>query len=77
MGKTITIEISDDLYGSIQMISNKKNNNDLNKIINRILETFIIEEKKRMNDPIFSPIVDQGSGTVNISEEHDKYIYGI
>jgi len=77
MGKTITIEISDDLYGSIQMISNKKHNNDLNKIINYILETFIIEEKKRMNDPIFSPIVGQGSGMANISEEHDKYIYGI
>ena len=75
MGKIITIEISDDLYGSIQMISNEKTNNDLNEVINHILESFIIEEKKRMNDPIFSPIVGQGSGIANISEEHDKYIY--
>jgi metal-responsive CopG/Arc/MetJ family transcriptional regulator len=77
MGKMITIEIPDDLYGSIQMISNKKNSNELNKLINHILKSFIDEEKKRMNDPIFSSIVDQGSGAADVSQEHDKYIYGI
>ena len=46
MAKILTIEISDDLHGSIQMISNEKNNNNLNKVINHILETFIIKEKK-------------------------------
>ena len=77
MGKMITIEIPDDLYGSIQMISNKKTRNELNKLINHILKSFIDEEKKRMKDPIFLPISEKGSGMPDISEEHNKYLYGI
>lgn len=77
MGKMITIEMPDDLYGSIQMISKKKNSPGLNKFINRILKSFVDEEKKRMKDPIFLPISEKGSGTPDISKEHNKYLYGI
>lgn len=73
----ITIEMPDDLYGSIQMISKKKNSHGLNKFINRILKSFVDEEKKRMKDPIFLPISEKGSGMSDTSEEHNKYLYGI
>ena len=73
----ITIEMPDDLYGSIQMISKKKNSHGLNKFINRILKSFVDEEKKRMNDSIFLPISEKGSGMSDTSEEHNKYLYGI
>ena len=73
----ITIEIPYDLYGSIQMISNKKNSNELTKLINHILESFIDEEKERLKDPIFLPISEKGSGMSDTSEEHNKYLYGI
>ncbi len=71
MAKKITIELSDDLYGSIQTFSK-----DINETINQILETFVTERKKRKNDPIFSEIVEHGSRVSDVSEEHDKYLYG-
>ena len=77
MGKIITIELPDDLYGSLQMISNKKNLPELNKVITHVLKTFVDEERKRINDPIFLPITEKGSGINDVSEEHDKYLYGI
>ena len=76
MAKNINIEIPDDLYGSLQMLSHKKNIRELNNVINNILKAFIDERKKRMNDPFFLPISEKGSGISDISDEHDKYIYG-
>ena len=72
----ITIELPDDLFGSLQMISNKKNLPELNKVITHVLKTFVDEKRKRLNDPIFLSITEKGSGITDVSEEHDKYLYG-
>ena len=49
----ITIELPDDLFGSLQMISNKKNLPELNKVINHVHKTFVDVKRKILNDPIF------------------------
>jgi hypothetical protein len=58
------------------MYSENPDSEDINKTINQILETFISERNKRKQDPLFSAIVDSGSNSSNVSEEHDRYLYG-
>ena len=57
------------------MISNKKTLPELNKVITHVLKTFVDEEKRRLNDPIFLSITEKGSGITDVSEAHDKYLY--
>lgn len=77
MSKIVTIELSDDLYSSLQTISRAWKNQELNNIITYMIKCFINEGKNRKSDPIFSPITEKGSGITDVSEEHDKYLYGI
>jgi hypothetical protein len=76
MATKITIEIPDELYGSIRRYSNEQDAENLNKIINKILQAFISEGEKRKNDPLFSAIVAEGSGLTDVSQNHDSILYG-
>jgi len=71
----ITIELPEDIYGLLKAFSKEKNIPELNKVIFHILKTFVNEKRNRLKDPIFLPITNKGSGTDDVSEKHDKYLY--
>lgn len=76
MEKTVTIKIPDEIYNSLISMTNKEDMCSLDKTILHILNSFIEEVKNRYNDPLFAPISEKGSGFKDISENHDKYLYG-
>lgn len=75
MGKTLTIELPDELYNSLKKLSEKGTDREISEELVRIIESFLDKEYRRFNDPIFEPITTQGSGINDISERHDEYLY--
>ena len=71
MSKTLTVEVPDEVYSSLREFFKEETSQQ----IGRILRTFLKEQSRRLNDPIFDPITAQGSGTTDISEQHDRYLY--
>ena len=76
MGKMITIDLPEEIYGPLKTFSKEKNIPEINKVIFHILKTFINEKRNRVKDPLFLPITNKGSNTTDVSEKHDKYLYG-
>lgn len=75
MGKTLTVELPDELYNSLKKLSEKGTDREISEELVRIIESFLSKEHRRLNDPIFEPITAQGSGINDISERHDEYLY--
>lgn len=75
MGKALTIEIPDELYDSPKKLSKGGTDREVCEQLVRIIEGFVEEEQRRLNDPIFKPITAQGSGVSDVSERHDEYLY--
>ena len=75
MGKILTLEIPDDVYSSLKESSGEKNDREVSEQAVKILRFFLEKQNWRLNDPIFEPITTEGSGTVDTSERHDRYLY--
>lgn len=75
MGKILTIELPDELYDSLKELSKGGTDRELSEQLVRIIESFMQEEQRRLNDPIFQPITTQGSGASDVSQRHDEYLY--
>ena len=71
MSKTLTVEVPDEVYSSLREFFKEETSQQ----IGEILSTFLKEQSRWLNDPIFEPITPQGSGTTDISEQHDRYLY--
>jgi metal-responsive CopG/Arc/MetJ family transcriptional regulator len=75
MGKTLTIELPDELYDSLKELSKGGTEREISEQLVQIIASFVEEEHRQMNDPIFKPITAQGSGVSDVSERHDEYLY--
>lgn len=76
MGKTLTVEIPDELYSALQELSKGRTDREINEELIRIIKGFVEERRRRLNDPIFEPITTTGSGLSDVSERHNDYLYG-
>lgn len=76
MGKILTIEIPDELYIALKEISGDKTEEEIGRKIFQIVKQFVEAYSERLNDPIFKPIAAERSGLSDVSERHDKYLYG-
>jgi metal-responsive CopG/Arc/MetJ family transcriptional regulator len=75
MSKALTIELPDELYDSLKELSKGGTDREISEQLVRIIESFVEEEHRRLNDPIFKPITAQGSAASDVSERHDEYLY--
>jgi len=72
MSKILAVEVPDEVYSSLREFFREETSQQ----IGEIFRGFLKEQSRRLNDPIFEPITVQGSGTTDISEQHDRYLYG-
>lgn len=77
--KRINLELDDELYNKVKIISNKKSSN-VSLVIREAIELFNdekIEIKKTEPDSFFElSEICQGEGPGDLSTNHDKYLYG-
>lgn len=75
MGKDITIEIGENTYNQLEAIAEKKGSK-LNDEIMEAIKTYVERMNVFSDDPFFKIGKAGKSGLGDLSESHDKYLYG-
>jgi hypothetical protein len=76
MSRKVIVEMPDELVDSLQKLYEGKAEQEISTELVKAIRDFIESKLRRMNDPIFESIVTTGSGLSDVSEHHDKYLYG-
>lgn len=76
MSRKVIVEMPEELVDSLQKLYQGKAEQEINTELLEVIKDFIECKLRRMNDPIFESIVTIGSGLGDVSERHDKYLYG-
>ena len=75
IGKTLTVEVPDELYSYLQELSKGRTDREINEELVLLIKGFVEERRCRLNDPIFEPITTTESGLSDVSERHNGYLY--
>lgn len=75
MGKTFSIELDEVTYQQLNTIA-KEHETQLENTVVEAIKDYIKKRTEYVNDPFFRIIGSGKSGLSDLSEKHDKYLYG-